>query len=82
MARPKLLQRMAYGESDNLMWWRNAERKHLQVKILAELNGCSVEHMREWLLSHGVAEEEMLKPSEKKRLHVKQEQLPAKQEAG
>lgn len=62
---------MQMTENEIVKSFRNSDKKREQIRILAELNVCSREKIREILLRNGIMESELPKPPGKKTVEKK-----------
>lgn len=68
---------MIYSEREILVQYREAKSKGKQLGILADLNTCTRQEMRNWLLEHGVPEEELPRlPGRKKSMESTSTGIP------
>lgn len=67
---------MYMNEMEIVGKFRRADDKKEMLEILADLNGCSNDAMKSYLLAHGVAEDEF--PKRRKKASIKEAAEPAK----
>lgn len=71
---------MYMSESEIIGKFRRADNKKEMLKVLADLNGCSNDDMKTYLLEHGVSEDDFPKRGRKPKVAKEEAKKPVKEE--
>lgn len=71
---------MYMSESEIIGKFRRADNKKEMLKVLADLNGCSNDDMKTYLLEHGVSEDDFPKRGRKPKVAKEEVKKPVKEE--